>query len=692
MSEQNDLVKLKVEGMTCTGCAATIEKYLKKNNLKEVRVDFVEGLVQYIPELNTSVETISEGINKLGYRVISHTGDKKKLSLSLVNQLIISGIFTLPLILHHVFPGALKFLHPPYIQFLLSLPAVVIGLNRFLPGAWKSVWSGSPNMDVTICLGAIAAFIYSIIGWVSVRPEMIFFETAASILTLVLLGNYIEHKGVKKTSSSIDDLQKIAVEYGKMQMPSGAVVKIPLMEIGKGDLLIVAEGDAIPLDGVIVAGSGLVDESWISGESVPINKSIKDKVIGASQLISGNFTMKVESVSNETVLSKIIDMVKKASFQKAPIQRLADKISAIFVPTVLIISVLTFLANYFFISIDLSNSLLRAIAVLVISCPCAMGLATPTAIMAGLGKAMREGILIKGAGTLETLGKTKNIILDKTGTLTHPEIEISYQAAEDEIEIAGMVYAMESKSSHPIAQALIKKLSGFKNPLLLTSHVSEAKGKGLTAVDPNGNRWSIGWSEDTPGIQVSKNDELVAIMKLTDSIKPDAQSFVTQMNHYGITPFLLSGDAQDKVKSVADRLGIQHWQGRLMPDQKVAEIKPIQSSGPTVMVGDGINDGPALSTADVGVSFSQASQVAIQSSQVILLNDKLSTLSKSISVGRQTLSTIKQNLFWAFSYNIVAIPLAAAGYLNPMWGALFMAFSDLVVIGNSLRLMWSRIK
>jgi len=396
---------------------------------------------------------------------------------------------------------------------------------------------------------------------------------------------------------------------------------------------------------------------------------------------------------SEIYLNEVqIDMVKKASFQKAPIQRLADKISAIFVPTVLIISVLTFLVNYFFISIDLSNSLLRAIAVLVISCPCAMGLATPTAIMAGLGKAMREGILIKGAGTLETLGKTKNIILDKTGTLTHPEIEISYLAAEDEIEIAGMVYAMESKSSHPIAQAVIKKLSGFKNPLLLTSHVSEAKGKGLTAVDPNGNRWSIGWSEDTPGIQVSKNDELVAIMKLTDSIKPDAQSFVTQMNHYGITPFLLSGDAQDKVKSVADRLGIQHWQGRLMPDQKVAEIIPIQSSGPTVMVGDGINDGPALSTADVGVSFSQASQVAIQSSQVILLNDKLSTLSKSISVGRQTLSTIKQNLFWAFSYNIVAIPLAAAGYLNPMWGALFMAFSDLVVIGNSLRLMWSRIK
>ncbi|MEP7266885.1 MAG: cation-translocating P-type ATPase [Saprospiraceae bacterium] len=692
MEDQSDLIQLKVDGMTCNGCAQTIEKYLKKNQLQNIHINFVDGEVEFKPFKNLDVERIIKGIDDLGYKVMNRPGMKATWSMPLRTKLIIALICTLPLIFHHIFPSWFIWLHSPLIQFVLCLPAVGIGLWTYLPGAFKSSLAGMPNMDVTICLGAIAALVYSIIGWAMGNPEMIFFETAASILTLVLLGKYLEHKAVQQTTSAIDALKKLAVEYGKMQMPSGTVVKIPINEISKGDLLIVAEGDAVPLDGKIIAGEGLLDEGWVSGESKAIKKKTGDQVIGASQVLSGNFTMQVQSIGHETVLGRIIALVKEASHHKAPIQTLADKISAIFVPSILAISVITFLVNYFGFDIDLSHSFLRSIAVLVISCPCAMGLATPTAIMVGLGKAMKNGVLIKGASTLEILGNIKNIILDKTGTITVPHVKIEYTRDQDQMSIEQTnqaIYTIESKSSHPIAKSIMAtlgKVSKTQNDFVVT----ENKGLGITGIDRDKNEWKINWSIETGNIIVEKNGDRKATLYIEDGIKPDADKFVRFLRRENIKPYLISGDDMERVKQVATQLQILDWQGRVMPDQKAKMVDPIKATGVTVMVGDGINDAVALSRADLGISFSEASHAAVQSSQVVLLNDNLDTLAKAITVARQTLSTIKQNLGWAFSYNIIAIPLAAMGYLSPMWGAAFMAFSDLVVVGNSLRIRWTK--
>lgn len=690
MDDSAGMIKLKVEGMTCTGCAATIERYLEKNGLSEARVNYIDGQVEFKAPTSLDLQQLVRGIDNLGYKVVQSQNKQEK-KLSIKQELMISMGFTLPLILHHLLPDLFHWLNPPLIQFLFALPAMIIGFRRFLPGAVRSVRSGSPNMDVTICLGALAALVYSMLGWYLAKPDMIFFETAASILALLLLGNYMEHLAVKKTTQSIDELSKLRVEYGKMQMPSGTLVKIPVGELKRGDLLVVNEGDAVPTDAVIITGEGLVDESLITGESSPVTRKKGDPLIGSSQVLAGNYTVKVTQTGEHTALGRIIELVKAASRAKAPIQKTADRISAVFVPAILAISVIAFLINYFFFGISLSQSVIRSIAVLVISCPCAMGLATPTAIVVGLGRAMRQGILIKGGATLETLGKVKTIIYDKTGTLTHPEIKLQALKPGMETTIANVLYAMESRSSHPIARAVIRFLEEnyTLHPPVMT--VKEVKGSGLEAVDNNGVAWKIGWSPLNPNIEIIRDGELVAHLETQDSLKDKAKEHIQYLHDNHIRPVLLSGDDEDKVRRVAGQLGINDWQARVMPDQKAASIDLYKGKGTTAMIGDGINDAPALSLADVGISFADASHVAVQSSQVVLLNDSLSTFTKAMRVARKTLVVIRQNLFWAFSYNIVAIPLAALGYLNPMWGVLFMAFSDLVVVGNSLRLRWVRV-
>lgn len=691
MSELNQSVMFKVEGMTCTGCASAIEAYLNKQHLKNIQVSFVDGWVKFDREPDTDLEVIAQGINQLGYKVIQDTERISKITITLSNKLWISILFTLPLILHHIFPAIFHFLHFPWIQFLLALPPITLGLVQFLPGAMRSVRSGSPNMDVTVCLGALAATWYSLIGWYLKNHEMIFFETGASILTLVLLGNFIEQKAIKKTTNAIDELQKMSPEFGKMKMPSGTIVKIPISDIQRGDLLIVSEGDAIPADGTLISGTAMVDESVITGESRLLKKKAGDEVIGSSRLISGNGIIKVARTGGESYFGKIIQLVKNAAFQKAPIQNTADKISAVFVPVILMLSVLAFSWNYAFLHLTLNQSLLRAIAVLVISCPCAMGLATPVAIMVGLGKAMKEGILIKGAVTLEQLGRIKQIVFDKTGTLTTPEVSIKIINEEDRAEVMQVMYAMESRSSHPIAQSVLKYIESRYTIHSPEITVIEHKGRGMKALAADQNKWEITWSNNTDAIEVFKNDEIKAEVVLSDQLKEGAEEMMSYLKQADIKVSIISGDDEARVGAVAKTLSIADWSGRVMPDQKITFVNALKSKAITAMVGDGINDAPALSSADLAISFGNASNAAIQSSQVILLNENPGLLTKAIQIGKKTLSTIRQNLFWAFSYNIVAIPLAALGYLNPMWGAAFMAFSDLVVVGNSMILRWRKI-
>src|ERR1051325_5058075 len=439
----------------------------------------------------------------------------------------------------------------------------------------------------------------------------------------------------------------------------------------------------------------------ITGESVPVEKTKTDKVVGGTIAVNGNFKMLAEKVGKETTLSRIIEMVKNAQQAKPEIQKLGDKVSNIFVPIVLGISLLTFFICHFAFDISIQASLMQSIAVLVISCPCAMGLATPTAVMVGIGRAARNGILIKGGSTLEQLTEVKQVVFDKTGTLTTGKFSIkSINATESNMqEAVNVLYFGEQRSSHPIARSVVKLLQEkVKGEIRFTS-AEEIKGTGLELKDDKGNLFRIGSARVAgPGIKkehdiyVMKNDVLLATVDIEDELKKNISITISKLKKQGITPILLSGDSRSKCEMIAQKTGIEKIFSEQNPRQKLEVMDALMKQAPTAMVGDGINDGPALARASVGISIGNASQVAIQSAQVVLLRaTDLSQLPETLRIAKHTLITIKQNLFWAFFYNVVAIPIAACGFLNPMIGALAMAFSDVIVIGNSIRLKTKRI-
>lgn len=691
---QTNKIELTVDGMTCTGCASNVERFLKNKGLEEVYVNFSTNEVNFAPIKGLAIADIKQGINDLGFRVVDENTPDPFWTIE--KKFIFTAIFTLPLFLHHMLGMAgidIPFLDNFWVQFAFCLPVFMVGILHFGKSAWTSVREGMPNMDVLIFIGSTAAFIYSLIGTVLNEANYIFYETSAMIITLVLLGNLIEKKAVDQTTSSIKELSKLRVEKANVVMPSGTIVSIKSEELKVGHILQVNEGDKVPSDGVIMAGQGLLNESLLTGESIPIHKSKNDKVIGASIVEDGNFRMQVTAVGKNTVLTNIIDLVKKAQQDKPDIQKLADKISAIFVPVVLTISILTLLISHFGFGIPFGSALMRAIAVLVISCPCAMGLATPTAVMVGVGRLAKNGILIKGGQTVETFASIQNVVFDKTGTLTTGNFEVdNIKYFGDEKEIQSIIHTMESHSSHPIAKSLIKafpkngKFAYFKS-------IEEIKGLGMQAIDENENVFLLGShkilkssiNNDIKDIYLTKNDELLAAFDIQDQIKSDTGDVLEYLKSEDISTTILSGDKDAKTKQVASYLGMAYLAEQL-PEEKLSKIEQLSNNAPTAMVGDGINDAPALARATIGVSLSDASQSAIQSAQVVLMNGNIGKLKKAIQISKLTLKTIKQNLFWAFAYNIIAIPIAAFGFLNPMWGAIFMAMSDVVVIGNSIRL------
>lgn len=702
MAENN--IELKVEGMDCANCAASITRFLERKGLEDVYVNFSTKEVRFNPgEADITVEQVKAGINKLGYHVVEE--EERESWWTLERKLVISAAFTLPLLLHHLLMMAgvgIPGFHNPWVQLFVCMPPFLIGFFHFGQSALASVRGGVPNMDVLIFIGSTAAFIYSLIGTVSMVPDYIFYETAATIITLVLVGNWLEKRAVQQTTSAIEELSKLQVETARRIMPSGTVIEISKDEIKRGHLLQVNEGDKAPADGVITRGSATVDESMLTGESIPVEKKEGDEVIGASLVRSGNFAMEVTAAGRDTVLSQMIELVKTAQRDKPQIQRLADRISAIFVPVVLVIATLTFLVGHFAFGVQAQQALMNAIAVLVISCPCAMGLATPTAVMVGVGRMARNGILVKGGQTLEVFSKIKNMVFDKTGTLTSGNFRVNrieYYNGEEKW-INALIYTMEQHSSHPIAQSLVREMSHRLNGVELGAlEVTEKKGVGVVARDEAGNAYKIGSKrildeipkEERQLVYLTKNGELLATLEIADDIKAEAGPTIDYLKEQGIRPVVLSGDRREKTEEVARQLGIEEVYAEQLPKQKLEVIERLSAESPTAMVGDGINDAPALAKATIGVSLSDASQSAIQSAQIVLLNGNLEHLRKAIGIGRHTVLTIKQNLFWAFAYNIVAIPIAAMGMLNPMWGALFMAFSDIVVIGNSIRLKHKKI-
>jgi Cu+-exporting ATPase len=695
MAEQ--LIELNVTGMHCNNCALSIHKLLEKKGLKDILVDYASEEVKFSAGSDEVLPGIIKDIEGLGFKVVDDLAlHQPKFYEKVENKFIFSAVFTAPLLLHMVLPW--HFLHLPFVQLLLCLPVFIIGCLHFGKSAWSSVKGGIPNMDVLIFVGSTSAFIYSLIGTIENLGEQYqFYETCATIITLVLLGNVFEKRSVTQTTSAVKDLIKIQ-QVNANRVIDGTVEVISAKEVRPGDTLLVNEGDKIPVDGEVLSGNASVNEAMLTGESLPVEKQKYDKVIGGTIIQHGNIRMIATKVGSNTVLAQIIELMKKAQAAKPPVQKLGDQVAAIFVPAVILIAMATFVLTYFIGHSGVQIALMHAIAVLVISCPCAMGLATPTAVMVGLGRAAKNGILIKGGDTIEAVTNTKYVIFDKTGTLTTGKFSINtiqMEPGTDLESVRGIITAIEERSNHPIAKSMVEALRLLPQTKLILRAVHEEKGLGMRAEDVNGNNYFIGTGKSSgdSGFNISlyKNQILLTRIAIDDTIKPEAKALITQLKKMGIIPVLLSGDKNDRCIKVANAIGIEDVHGEKLPDEKLAVIEHFNKKGKTIMIGDGINDAPALTKADIGVSMNDASQVAIQSAKVILLNTDLLSIITFLQISKHTLRTIKQNLFWAFAYNIIAIPVAAFGFLNPMLGAFTMAFSDVVVIGNSLRLKSKKV-
>jgi P-type Cu+ transporter len=707
-------VLINVEGMDCANCALTITRTLEKSGLKDVNVNFATGEVTFLQNEQKEMAGAVKSIEQLGYKVVetvhetqvagTHVHENRS---NLEKRFIISAIFTVPLLLHMFLPY--RIFHEPVFQLLFSIPVIIIGILQFGRGTYYSLRAGVPNMDVLIFTGSMAAFIYSIAGAFFIRGvsvhNYLFFETGATIITLVLLGNLIEQRSVKQTTSAISELKKLQpLKAKKIVNENGTrhIVECNITELKVRDIILLNTGDRIPADGKLYEGTIVVDESMLTGESIPLNKGVNDSLTGGTLVESGNASMIIERTGDDSVLGKIIELVKTAQNDRPAIQKLGDRISAIFVPVVLGIALLTFFISWLFFSMNVSTALMHSIAVLVISCPCAMGLATPTAVMVGIGRAAKNGILIKGGSTLEQLAKVKTIIFDKTGTLTTGNFKIRSLNIIDgnETFIRGLIHDLELHSSHPIARSLKQELYPYSDNSIVLTKITEDKGIGINATDSNGDLYSIGSFQMVKHLQTDlshdiyllKNNKLIATIDLQDEIRNGAKEAIDHLRKDGYRLVLLSGDRKSKCESVAEHLGITEVYSEKLPKEKLAVLEKLMKENPVAMIGDGINDAPSLAKASVGISISNATDVAVQSAQIVLLDRQdFNILIKAITISKKTYLTIKQNLFWAFFYNVIAIPVAAAGYLSPMIGALSMAFSDVIVIGNSLRLRSRKI-
>ncbi len=697
-----DIVKLNIEGMTCTNCALGIEKYLKQQGLEEVHVNFstAEAVFKNTPSLN--LKKIGKGIEKLGYQLVDEHEESKGLSF-LEIKFLITLPFTLAL-LSAMFIS-LPWLHNPWIQMLLTIPVYLIGLQQFARSAFNSIKTGVPNMDVLVTLGSTAAFFYSLSGTLfALGPDYQYYETAASIITLILMGNVIENRSIRQTTSALRSLSHLQADRARKLTGEGDEFEwVDTKFVKAGDTIKLMAGDRVPVDGIILTGIGLLNESMITGESLPIEKhpGQEGKLIAGTLVENGSMVMQATSVGADTTLAKIIRLVKDAQQHKPPIQRMADRVSAIFVPLVVLITIITFILSYFLFNIGLQAAFMHSVAVLVIACPCAMGLATPTAVMVGVGRAARLGILIKGGETIEKLKQVKQVVFDKTGTLTTGAFKVGKpklfpDSNEQTLALWGV---LESHSNHPLAKAIS---GAFANEKAFTfNNTEELKGMGIKGI-MNG-KWYFTGSARFAQEKLNLNllpegdviffdeQQILASVQLEDDLKPGTIEVINALHKKGVRSILLSGDREDKCRQVATELHIDEVFAEQLPEQKLEVIESLSRQASTAMVGDGINDAPALSRADLGISLGEASQVAIQSSDVILLRTDMHALNDALGLGRQTVQTIKQNLFWAFFYNVIAIPIAAVGLLNPMFAALSMAFSDVFVVGNSIRLRFKKL-
>ena len=707
-TEALEQINWKVEGMDCANCALSISSYLKKQGMQEVKVNPVSGEVLF--EKNgskVSEDALKKGISDLGYTVLAGDGHDqvhKPGMNKFLRYLLVCLPFTLVLMLH-MLPVHIPWLMNPWLQLALCLPVYMVGMNFFGRSALKGLVNGIPNMNVLIALGATAAFAYSLAGTIfNLGENYLFYETAATIITLVFFGNYLEDVSVATTQRALNKLAKSQQVMANMiafdDQHQEIIFPLPNDQLKEGDLVLIKSGEQVPADCKILWGDANVNEAIITGESMPLTKHAKDKLIGGSLLIDGTIKAQVTAAASHSVLANIINLVKKAQGDKPPVQQMADKISAIFVPVVLGIALLTFIINYFILH-QFAPSLMRSIAVLVIACPCAMGLATPAAIAVGLGRAARNGILFRNAKSLEAFKTIRQIVFDKTGTLTTGKFIIDkWQITGndiDENEFKRVAFSLEKYSNHPIAQCISGNWKTKQE--IRWQKINEIKGLGIKAVTKEGDTYMAGSyktainlsSDDTHNIYIIKNNVLLGWIDVKDEIRPEAKEVVAYFKSKGIKTYLLSGDKLAKTKLLGDQLGIDEVIAEQSPEQKLEKIAALNQLAPVAMVGDGINDAPALAKASIGISMGDASQVAMQTADVVLMNNGLQKLPEALGLGKHTLITIKQNLFWAFFYNIIAIPFAAFGLFIPAAAALIMGLSDVVLAVNSVRLFVKKV-
>lgn len=713
----DEKVKWKVEGMTCANCALTVNRYLEKQGGQDVKVNFATGDVSFVVPDKAIIEKVHKGIGNLGYTVAEngihdhHSNDHHGHSYASVSGFLKTTMakfwfclpFTVILMLHMIPAMHDTWLMQPWVQFALCLPVYIVGMSYFGVSAFRSLRNGMPNMDVLITLGATAAFVYSLYGTLTYQHQYIFYETAATVITLVFLGNYIEEIAVNSTQRQLKELAKSQVVMANMitydEKHEEHIFPVENKDLRTGDLILIKNGEQVPADCKILWGDVSVNEAILTGESIPVNRHSKDKLIGGSLIVDGTVKAQVTAVGDDTVLSGIINMVKDAQGEKPPVQKMADKISAVFIPIVIGIAILTLVVNWFILK-DFTPALMRSIAVLVIACPCAMGLATPAAIAVGLGRAARNGILFRNATSLENFKDITQVVFDKTGTLTTGDFSIAgYNTIDNSFsdeEFRRLVFSMEKYSNHPMA----KPLTDWKLPNEIKwRKIEEVKGKGLKAIDKEANEYWAGSYEiashltkdESHNVYVLKNNKLIGTVDLKDELRDEAKEVINYFHSKNIKTVLLSGDRRPKAEQIAKELGIDEVIAEKTPEEKLQIIAQKNKETPTAMVGDGINDAPALAKATIGISMSDASQIAMQTAHVVLMNHGIKNLPMALGLGKHTYKTIKENLFWAFSYNIIAIPVAALGFLTPMFGALVMAFSDVVLAINSSRLLVKKV-
>ena len=666
-----------VVGMHCASCAKLIERKLGAiPGVVSCAVNYGSetASVELEKEKVTDID-LKKAVEDAGYKIASEESKEEVKRLELKNlrtKVIVSSILSL-LVLVGSFPEWFGINVNPYILWLLTTPVQFWAGWQFYQATWSGLRNRTASMDTLIAIGTSAAYGYSVFS--VLFGGLMYFDTASVIITLILLGRFLEAKAKAHTSDAIKKLLGLRAKTARV-IRGKQELDIPIEEVVIGDKIRVRPGEKIPVDGVIIEGESAIDESMVTGESVPVDKKVGDSVIGATLNKSGSFEFSATKVGEGTMLSQIVKMVSEAQSSRAPIQRLADAVSSYFVPIVLMVGVATFVAWY--ISGSFSGALTSAIAVLIIACPCAMGLATPTAIMVGTGKGAGKGILVKDAQALETLQKTQTIIFDKTGTLTKGRMILTNKVDKKYLQIAA---SLEVNSEHPIGAAIVNEAKLQKIKLLKVDGFRALEGMGVEGVI-DGKKYFLG--KNSKGeISLVANHKSLTNFVVSDEIKEGVKEVVDEFDRKGIDVWMITGDKESVAKEIAKKAGIKNVMSGVLPGQKADKVKEFER---VAFVGDGINDAPALAASDVGIAMGTGTDVAIESAGVTLLNRDIRSVLTAFNLSRVTLNVIKQNLFWAFGYNVVLIPAAALGLLNPALAAFAMAASSISVVLNSLRL------